>query len=52
MEFSEFSALFTRMYRAAHDREPYAITIRRAFNRLKHLPAPTIVVTLTDELAA
>lgn len=51
MTFSEFSEMFARLYRARHDREPYAITTRRAFNRLKHLSAPTIVVTLTEELA-
>jgi len=52
MTFDEFSVLFTKLYRAQHNRDPFSITIRRAFNRHRHLPAPTVVRVLTEELAA
>lgn len=52
MPFSEFAPLYTRLYNTQHGRDPFAITVRRAYNRLNHLPAPSIVIAITEELAA
>lgn len=52
MTFDEFSALYHRLYNAHNGRDPFAITVRRAFNRMRHLPAPSVVVAITNELTA
>lgn len=52
MSFTEFSAMFSSMYREARGQTPFAITIRRTFNRLRHLDSVTIASTLQEELAS
>lgn len=52
MTFSEFAKMYFNLYRAAHNRDPFSITTRRAFNRHRHLPAPSIVIAVTNELSA
>ena len=51
MTFSEFSTMYSSMYRIARNRDPFAISIRRAFNRYRHLDSVMIAAAVTEELA-